>query len=98
MNIIACQECALCKKHRENFSSHTNKRKRDILELVHTYVCGPMQTRSLGGAYHFFLFIDDTTKYDWVYFMRKKYDVFEYLKSFKTLLKIKEASISKYLD
>jgi hypothetical protein len=45
-----------------------------------------MQTRSLGGAYYFPIFIDDSTKYTWGYFMRKKIDVFEYFKELKNLV------------
>ena len=30
--------------------------ERSILELVHTYVCGPMQTQSLVGGGHLTLF------------------------------------------
>jgi transposase InsO family protein len=65
---------------------HIDKRKRKILELVHTDVCGPMQTRSLRGAYYFLIFIDDRTRYTWVYFMRNKSDVFEYFKEFKNMV------------
>jgi transposase InsO family protein len=89
-----CEGCALGKMHREEFPTHTDKRKRDILELVHTNVCGPMQTRSLGGAYYFLIFIDDCTKYTWVYFMRKKSDVFEYFKEFKNMV---EKQTGKYI-
>ena len=63
-----CEGCALGKQHREEFPTHIEKTKRDILELVHTDVFRPLQTRSLGGASYFLLFIDDCTKYTWVYF------------------------------
>jgi hypothetical protein len=39
-------------------------------------------------------FIDDCTKYTWVYFMRKKSDVFEYFKEFKNMV---EKKIGKYI-
>ena len=65
------------KMHRDEFPSNPDKKKRDLLDLVHTDVCGPMQTRSLGGAFYFLLFIDDCTRYTWVYFLRRKSDVFE---------------------
>lgn len=55
--------CALGKQHREEFPVHENRRKRQILELVHTDVCGRMQTKSLGGAYCFLIFINDSTRY-----------------------------------
>ena len=51
-----CDGCALGKMHREEFHLHVNRKERDILELVHTDICGPMQTRSLRGAYYFLLF------------------------------------------
>jgi hypothetical protein len=67
---VVCDGCALGKMHRDEFPSNTDKKKRDVLDLVHTDVCGPMQTRSLGGAFYFLLFIDDCTRYTWVYFLR----------------------------
>jgi hypothetical protein len=64
--------------------------KKDLLELVNIDVCGPTQTRSLGGAYYFLLFIDDCTRYTWVYFLTKKSDVFEYFKEFKNMVEKKK--------
>jgi hypothetical protein len=72
----SCEGCALGKMHTGEFLSNSNRRKKYVLELIHTNVCGPMQMRSLGGAYYFLLFIDDCTRYTWVYFLRKKSDVF----------------------
>ena len=37
-----CEGWALRKQHREEFLMHENIKKREILELVHTDVCGPM--------------------------------------------------------
>ena len=44
-----------------------------------------MQTRSLGGASYFLIFVDDRSRYTWVYFIRIKSDVFEYFKELKTM-------------
>jgi hypothetical protein len=73
---VACEGCALGNMHRDEFPSNSDRRKKDVLELIHTDVCRPMQTRPLGGAYYFLLFIYDCTRYTWVYFLRKKSDVF----------------------
>jgi hypothetical protein len=73
---VSCEGCALGNMHIDEFRSNPNRRKKYLLELVHTNVFGTMQTRSLGGAYYFFLFNDDCTRYTWVYFLRKKSDVF----------------------
>jgi len=61
---------------------------------VDTDVCGPVQTRSLGGAYYFLICIDNFTKYTWVYFLRKKSDVSEYFKEFKNMV---GKQIGKYI-
>jgi transposase InsO family protein len=83
--------------HRDEFPSNPDKKKRDVLDLVHTDVCGPMHTRSLGGAFYFLLFIDDCMRYTWVYFIRQKSDVFEYFKEFITMVEKKIGKSIKIL-
>ena len=56
-----------------------------------------MQTRSLGGAYYFLLFIDDCTGYTWVHFLRKKSDVFDYFKEFKNMEEEQKGKFIKIL-
>jgi len=85
-NHVECEACALGKQHREEFLVHEEKRKREILELIHTHVCGPMQTRSLGGELYFIIFVDDRSRYTLIYLIRKKSDVFEYFKEFKNMM------------
>jgi transposase InsO family protein len=94
---FTCDGCALGNMHRDEFPSNPDKKKRDVLDLVHTDVCGPMQTRSLGGAFYFLLFIDDCTRYTWVYFLRRKNDVFEYFKEFRTMVEKKTRKSIKIL-
>ena len=60
---IECDTCALKKQHKKEFPNHQEKRQAELLELVHTDVCGPMQTRSLGGAWYFLIFVDDRSRF-----------------------------------
>jgi hypothetical protein len=83
---VACDGCALGKIHRDEFPSNPDRKKRDVLDLVHTYVCGPMKIRSLEGAFYFLLFINVYMRYTWVDFLRRKRDVFEYFKKFRTMV------------
>ena len=53
---------------------------------MHTDLCGPMQTKSLGDVVYFLLFIDDCTNFSWVYFLSKKSHTFEYFKQFKNMI------------
>ena len=39
---VACEGRALVKMHRDEFPSNPNRKKRDVLDLVHPDVCGPM--------------------------------------------------------
>ena len=45
------------------------------LERIHSDICGPMNTTSLGGAKYFVTFIDDYSRYGWTYFLKKKSDL-----------------------
>jgi len=83
---LNCDGCALGKMHREQFPVHDRRKETNILELVHTDICGPMQTRSLGGAYYFLLFTDDCTRYSWVYFLSKTSQTFQCFIEFNTLV------------
>jgi hypothetical protein len=38
------------------------------LELVHTYIYGPMSTNSYGGNRYFITFIDEFFRMCWMYF------------------------------
>lgn len=86
---IDCEACAFRKQHRDEFLDVKDKKQRDTLELVHTDLCGPMQTRSLGGAYIFLIFVDECTRFTWVYFLRQKNHAFEYFKQFRSMIKEK---------
>ena len=70
------ESCVIGKQHREEFPIHKEKRQREILELIHTDVCGPMKTRSISGIWYFLIFVDDRSRYTSVYFIRMKSDVF----------------------
>lgn len=56
---VVCQGCVLGKNHRESFPQESKWRAKEPLELIHSDVCGPMQTPSLSGNRYFITFIDD---------------------------------------
>lgn len=57
-----------------------------MLELVHSDVCDPMRTKSIGGAAYFATFIDDTSRWVDVYFLKSKSDVKEAFLKYKALI------------
>lgn len=86
LHLQKCSHCFAGKQHRVSFKSSAPSRKPEVLDLVHTDVCGPMKTRSLGGASYFVTFIDDHSRKLWVFLMRTKDQVLGYFKHFVALV------------
>ena len=76
-DVGVCEPCAEGKQRRTKFLTRGGKRSDAILGLVHSNVCGKMSTPSLGGGEYFLTFIDDKTRYTWVYVLKRKDQVFE---------------------
>ena len=70
--ISFCQSCVEGKMSRKPFKSAGTIRSTGRLKLVHSDVCGPMQTESLGGHKYFVTFIDDYSRCCAVYFIKQK--------------------------
>ena len=58
-------------------------RAKEVLDLVHTDLCGPMSTSARGGYEYFITFIDDYSRYGYIYLMRHKSEAFDKFKEFK---------------
>jgi transposase InsO family protein len=80
--IPPCESCILGKHKRTSFPQSSNQAKQHI-ELVNTDLCGPMQTKSIGGNFYFLTFIDDFSRKIWNYFLRHESETFEKFKEFK---------------
>lgn len=57
-------------------------RETNILDLIHTDVCGPMRVESIDRDKYFVEFIDDKSRWCEVRFLRSKADVFKVTKEF----------------
>jgi hypothetical protein len=55
------------------------------LELVHSDVWGPAPT-SVGRKNYYVSFVDDFSKFTWVYLIRHKYEVFQVFHAFQKLV------------
>jgi hypothetical protein len=67
-----CRGCEVGKSTCKPFSASSTKRTSAILEVVHSDLAGPMQTKSLQGSYYTATFIDDHSKLAVVYFIALK--------------------------
>ncbi|MCO5579718.1 hypothetical protein L7F22_033578 [Adiantum nelumboides] len=71
-----CEGCVLGKMHIFAFSQDGSVRATRKLQLVHSDVCGPMRTPSVGNSLYFVTFIDDFSRFCCVYPLKAKSDVF----------------------
>lgn len=75
----SCKHCQLGKQTRVYFKTKENSTSRP-LELIHTYLCGPIRTKGLNGETYFILFINDYSRMAWVSFLKESRKPFSYLK------------------
>lgn len=71
-----CIPCMEGRQHREPFPVG-GKRPSAPLELIHSDVCGPIGTLSLGKANYFVTFLDGMSHHAWIYVLRTKGQVFD---------------------
>ena len=84
-NEINCTTCLKSKCTTKPFSSSEN-RATELLEIIHTDICGPVNVNSSGGARYILTFIDDYSRYVFVYFLKNKSQTFETFKEFKAMV------------
>lgn len=80
-----CKVCCEGKQTRLPFP-HAGNRSTGLLDTVHADICGPMETRSIGGSKYFLLFVDDYSKMTFVYFLKTKDETFNCFKTYKSLV------------
>ena len=66
-----CETCVKT-KHRRRFIKKPVPRATRPFETIHSDLCGPFRSLSYSGARYFILYIDDYTRFCWVYFLHTK--------------------------
>jgi len=66
-----CESCIYGKQSCQKFPKLT-LRASDLLELVHSDICGPMLGYSIRGARYFITFIDEYSQYTILYLLKQK--------------------------
>ena len=77
-----CKACAFGKQTRQSFPKKSSHQSTQLLELIQSDVCGPMNVASVGASRYFVTFIDDFSRYNAVYFMKNKSEVLDKFKEF----------------
>ena len=77
-----CEACLMGKMTKTPFTGHP-ERAGELLEIIHSDVCGPMNTGARGGYFYFVTFTDDLSRYGYIYLMKHKSETFEKFKEFQ---------------
>ena len=81
-----CESCLKGKMTKSPFTEH-GERATELLGLVHTDVYGPMSTQARGGYSYFITFINDISRFDYVYLMKHKSEAFDRFKEYQSIVK-----------
>jgi GAG-pre-integrase domain/Integrase core domain len=74
-------ECA--KGKQTSTHKYTANHMTNVLELIHTDMCGPFPTTTRNGHVYFISFIDDYSRYGYIYLIKEKTQDLDTFKSFK---------------
>ena len=77
-----CGICAIGRQHKEA-GTKTREKAKELLEVVHSDVCGPMQTPGLSGERYFVTFIDEKSGRVSVALLKSKDGVLREFKSYR---------------
>ncbi|PKA63733.1 Retrovirus-related Pol polyprotein from transposon TNT 1-94 [Apostasia shenzhenica] len=91
-----CKICVQTKIIKKPFSKI--QRSTSLLELIHTDICELNGKLTRGGKRYFITFIDDCSKYVFVYLLRTKYEAFDKFKEYKTMVENQKEKKIKLLQ
>jgi hypothetical protein len=88
-----CQHCLKGKMHRLPFT-HSQFQSTQPLELVHSDVWGSAPVNSCNGYRYYLLFVDDFSRFSWLFLLKSKSEVLNTFKHFKATV---ENQLSKQI-
>lgn len=90
-----CDGYALGKMHKLPFKQRKD-RSKNVGELIHADVNGPMSTVSMGDAHYYVCFKDDYSKFRRIYFLKHKSEVCKMLELFLNEVKTKGHIVKQF--
>ena len=79
-----CSSCVFAKSHRAPFPKKSPAlRSRYPLQKIHTDICGPLPSKTLGGCQYFITFTDDYSRFTYVYCISKRSELYDCYERFR---------------
>ena len=77
-----CESCLEGKMIKRPFLGNGEWAKKS-LKLIHSDICGPLNVQARGGYEYFITFIDNYSRYGYMYLMQMKSETFDKFKEFR---------------
>jgi hypothetical protein len=84
--LVHCKPCIVGKHHANPFPAKASHRATRMLERVHSDL-HMVPTATASGYRYWMTFIDDWSRYGWIYLLKHKSDAFEAFRTFKAMVK-----------
>ena len=81
-----CKGCVVGKHPKHKFDRGKANRATCILGMIHFDINDPIIFTSMNGSRYILTFIDDFSRYTWVFFLKKKSEVCEKFTELKALI------------
>jgi transposase InsO family protein len=81
-----CDGCVLGKHPQEKFDKGKTQKASFPLDMIHSDLMGHFLDPSINTERYVLIFVDDFSRFTWIFFLRKKSKVFQHLKDFKALV------------
>src|SRR4051794_10407633 len=91
-----CEACLMGKMTKTPFTG-VMERATELLKIIHIDVCGPMSVASCGGYRYVLTFMDDLSRYGYIYLMKHKSETFEKFKEFQSEVENQRNKKTKFL-
>jgi hypothetical protein len=84
-NLVKKSKCYVCVESKQPHKPHKAAEARNLApqELVHSDLCEMNEILTKGDKRYFLTFIDDSTRFCYVYLLKTKDEVFNYFKTYK---------------
>ena len=81
-----CEGCVLGKHPQEKFDKGKIQKASFPIYIIHSDLMGSFWHPSISKSRYVLIFVDDFSRFTWIFFLRQKSEVFQHLKDFKALV------------
>ena len=81
VELTPCEHCLVRKMTKKSFS--VGYKSQELLELVHSDICSSLSTKTYNNKEYFITFIDDYSKFAYVYLIFAKSEVFDCFRKYR---------------